>query len=169
MVANLSCHKRGWDDKWEAFSDWAEKGKELQIKLLKLVDDDTAAYNKLLEAFALPKKSEEEKIIRKDAVEEATRNAIIIPYTVMETAFQGFELVNAMVRNGNPNSVSDAGVGALALRSCIKGAFLNVKINSSSLIDKIFVTEILRKGLEIEGETERKEAEILELIDEKFK
>ena len=169
MVANLSSHKRGWDDKWEEFSDWADKGKDLQNKLLKLVDDDTAAYNKLLGAYGLPKKTDAEKLVRKDAVNNATRTAILVPYSVMETAFKGFDLIKAMVMNGNPNSVSDAGVGALALRACIKGAFMNVRINISGLDDKKFTDQILEKGLAIERETEKREEEILNLINEKFR
>ena len=169
MVANLSGHKRGWDDKWEEFSDWADKGKELQNKLLRLVDEDTAAYNKLLGAYGLPKKTDAEKLIRKDAVDNATRTAILVPFSVMETAVKGFDLIQAMVLNGNPNSLSDAGVGALALRACIKGAFMNVRINISGLEDKKFTDQFIEKGIAIEKETERREAEILNLINEKFR
>jgi glutamate formiminotransferase / formiminotetrahydrofolate cyclodeaminase len=169
MVANLSSHKRGWDERWEEFSEWAEKGKELQNRLLQLVDEDTAAYNKLLDAFALPKKTEEEKKLRKETIAEATKNATLIPFSVMETAFKGFELVREMVVKGNPNSVTDAGVGALAIRSCIKGAFLNVKINASALDDKIFVTDILEKGSSIEEKCEREEEEILKKVREKIR
>jgi glutamate formiminotransferase/formiminotetrahydrofolate cyclodeaminase len=169
MVANLSSHKRGWDDRWEEFSDLAEKGKELQNKLLQLVDEDTNAYNKLLDAFSLSKKTDEEKKIRGKAISEATKNATLIPFSVMETAFKGFELIREIVEKGNPNSVTDAGVGALALRSCIKGAFLNVKINASALDDKMFVADILNKGASIEANTDRVEEEILNKVSEKIK
>ena len=136
MVANLSSHKRGWDDRWEEFSEWAEKGKEIQERLLFLVDEDTRAFNLIMDAFSLPKKSEEEKQARKEAIEEATRYAIEVPYNTMENAFKGFEVVQAMVSSGNPNSVTDGAVGALAVRACIRGAYLNVMVNSRSLNDK---------------------------------
>jgi len=133
MVANLSSHKRGWDDRWEEFSDWAEKGMQYQNELVRLVDEDTNAFNKIMDAFSLPKKTDEEKVFRKQAIEEATKNAILVPFKVMEVSYKALELIKAMAENGNPNSVSDAGVGALAIRSCVKGAFLNVKINSGDL------------------------------------
>jgi glutamate formiminotransferase / formiminotetrahydrofolate cyclodeaminase len=165
MVANLSSHKRGWDDQWKEFSDWADKGKTLQNNLLRLVDEDTVAFNRILEAYALPKKSDEEKKSREKAVQEATKNAILVPFSVMETACTGFELIKAMVESGNPNSITDAGVGALAIRSCIKGAFLNVKINASGLQDKEFVKMIISKGEKIEASAETAEKEILELVN----
>ena len=168
MVANLSSHKRGWDDRWKEFSDWAEKGKEIQNALLEMVDEDTKAFKRILEAFSLPKKSEEEKKLRENAVQEATKNAILVPLKVMETAFSGFELIKEMVEKGNPNSISDAGVGALALRSCIRGAFLNVKINSSALKDKLFVNDVIAKGESIESKAMDAEEEILKLIDSKI-
>jgi glutamate formiminotransferase/formiminotetrahydrofolate cyclodeaminase len=150
MVANLSAHKRGWDDRWQEFSDWAEKGKAIQNSLLQLVDEDTKAFNNIMEAFSLPKKSEEEKKMRDNAVQEATKNATLVPLKVMEIAYSGFDLINAMVENGNPNSITDAGVGALAIRSCIRGAFLNVRINASGLRDKVFVADVIKKGADIE-------------------
>ena len=168
MVANLSSHKRGWDDKWEFFSDWAEKGKEIQNHLLDLVDEDTEAFNKILEAFGLPKKSDEEKSARSVAVQEATKNAIMVPFRVMETAFSGFELIRQMVEKGNPNSITDAGVGALALRSCIKGAFLNVKINASGLTDKSFASDIVTKARFIESKAIEEELSILMLVDSRI-
>lgn len=164
MVANLSSHKRGWDDRWEEFSRWAEKGKVIQEELLRLVDEDTIAFNKILDAFRKPKKSEKEKRERQEAIEEATKNAILVPFKVMETAFGAFEVLKAMAETGNPNSVSDAGVGALAVRSCIMGAFLNVKINAPGLDDKEFVNSILKKGEEIENNTIKAEKEILRII-----
>jgi glutamate formiminotransferase/formiminotetrahydrofolate cyclodeaminase len=169
MVANLSSHKRGWDDRWKEFSDWAEKGKAIQNTLLNLVDEDTFAFNKIMEAYGLPKRSEEEKQTREKAVQEATKNAILIPFKVMETAFSGFGLIKEMAEKGNPNSISDTGVGALALRSCIKGAFLNVKINVSALQDKEFVKTIIAKGEKIESNAEAAEKEILDIIDKSLK
>ncbi|TFH34640.1 MAG: glutamate formimidoyltransferase, partial [Bacteroidia bacterium] len=161
MVANISSHKRGWDDRWEEFSDWAEKGKKLQKELLLLVDEDTRAFNMIMDSFSLPKGSEEEKVTRKTAIQDATRYAIEIPFRVMETAFASFDLLREMATNGNPNSVSDAAVGALAVRSCIRGAFLNVRINSSGLEDRKFVDDKISKGAEIEMKTRQLEDEII--------
>ena len=168
MVANLSSHKRGWDDRWKEFSDRAEQGKIIQNDLLLMVDEDTRAFNRIMEAFSLSKKSEDEKKLRDIAIEEATKNATLVPLKVMETAFSGFELIREMIETGNPNSISDAGVGALALRSCIKGAFLNVKINASGLKDKAFVTGVLTRGEEIESKTVAAEEAILRSINAKI-
>ena len=168
MVANLSSHKRGWDDRWKEFSDRAEKGKSIQNDLLQLVDEDTAAFNRIIEAYALPKKSEEEKQARNLAVQDATKNAILIPFRVMETAFSGFSLIREMVERGNPNSITDAGVGALALRACIKGAFLNVRINAKGLQDKDFVRLIIKRGEVIESNAVAFEEEILKIINVKI-
>jgi glutamate formiminotransferase/formiminotetrahydrofolate cyclodeaminase len=169
MVANLSSHKRGWDDRWKEFSDLAEKGKAIQNNLLQMVDEDTNAFNRLMEAYSLPKKSEEEKKIREIVIMDAIKNAIIVPLRVMEIAYPGFELIRDMVEKGNPNSLSDAGVGALALRSCIKGAFLNVRINASGLSDKSFVTDVIAKGEDMESKTEAAENAILKTINSKIK
>ncbi|MCK5168738.1 MAG: glutamate formimidoyltransferase, partial [Bacteroidales bacterium] len=168
MVANLSSHKRGWDDRWEEFSDWAEKGMKYQSELVRLVDEDTDAFNRIMDAFGLPKKSEDEKIVRKQAIQDATKNAILIPFKVMEVAYMALEVVKAMAEIGNPNSVSDAGVGALAIRSCVKGAFLNVKINSGDLEDKTFVQTVSKKAQEIDRKTEELEKEILEIVHKKL-
>jgi glutamate formiminotransferase/formiminotetrahydrofolate cyclodeaminase len=168
MVANLSSHKRGWDDRWKEFSDWAEKGKAIQNSLLQMVDEDTRAFNRLMDAFSLPKKSEEEKRLRESAIQDATKNAILVPLQVMETAFPGFELISEMVEKGNPNSISDAGVGALALRSCIRGAFLNVKINASGLNDKDFVTNVIARGEDLESKAVAAEDAILKSINAKI-
>ena len=168
MVANISSHKRGWDDRWKEFSGWAEKGKEIQNKLLKLVDEDTDAFNKILNAYSLPKKTEEEIKIRKSAVQGATRNAILVPFRVMETAFSGFGLINEMVEIGNPNSVTDAAVGALALRSCIMGAFLNIKINASGLDDREFVKDLIMKGQAIESKANEEEKAIIKRVEIKI-
>jgi glutamate formiminotransferase/formiminotetrahydrofolate cyclodeaminase len=168
MVANLSSHKRGWDDRWEEFSEWAEKGMKYQSELVRLVDEDTDAFNKIMDAFGLPKKTDEEKVARKQAIQDATKNAIMVPFKVMEIAYKAMEVIKAMAEIGNPNSVSDAGVGALALRSCVKGAFLNVKINSGDLDDTTFVQAVINNGNEIELNTQKLEMEILEIVEKKL-
>ncbi|MCX6302841.1 MAG: glutamate formimidoyltransferase [Bacteroidia bacterium] len=166
MVANLSSHKKGWDDRWKEFSDLAARGKVIQNKLIDLVDEDTEAFNKIIEAYRLPRKTGEEIKLRKEAVQQAVKDAIMVPFKVMETAYSGFSLIREMVEKGNPASVTDAAVGALALRSCIKGAFLNVKINAVSLADKAFVNEILKKGSEIESKAVTEEESILKIVDD---
>ena len=168
MVANLSANKKGWEDRLKEFSDWAVAGKEIQNKLLNMVDEDTEAFNKIMEAFSHPKKSDEDRRIRETAIQESTKNATLVPLKVMETSFSVFGLLKAMVEHGNPNSVSDAGVGALATRACIKGAFLNVKINASGLKDKDFVKSVIERGAEIESKTEAAEKEILKFINDKM-
>jgi glutamate formiminotransferase/formiminotetrahydrofolate cyclodeaminase len=165
MVANLSSHKKGWDDRWKEFSDQAEKGKSVQNKLLALVDEDTLVFNKILEAYGLPKKSDEEKRSRNKAIQAATKNAIMVPFRVMETAFGGFDLIREMVEKGNHSSVTDAAVGALALRSCIRGAFLNVRINAAGLDDRVFAEEIIKKGYRIENKAVKKEEAIIKAVD----
>lgn len=165
MVANLSAHKKGWDERWKEFSDLAEKGKLIQNELLQLVDEDTDAFNRIMEAFALPGKSEEEKLLRNTAIQDATKSAIIVPFKVMVTAYKGFELIKEMVEKGNPNSITDAGVGALALRSCIRGAFLNIRINASGLKDKDFAEAIISKGEDIEKKAVTDEEQILDFIN----
>lgn len=169
MVANLSSHKRGWDDRWEEFSLQAQGGKELQGRLLALVDEDTSAYNDLLTAFSMPKATAEEKAARSEAIQAATRNAILVPFTVMQTAFDAFGLLRSMAESGNPNSVSDAGVGVLAVRACIRGAGLNVRINTAGLADKAFVSMILEKAANIMEQAELQEKEILEIVQGKMK
>ncbi|MDX9946762.1 MAG: glutamate formimidoyltransferase [Bacteroidales bacterium] len=165
MVANISGHKRGWDHRWKEFSEWAEKGKEIQNRLLRFVDEDTEAFNMILEAIGLPKKTDEEIKARKAAIAAATRHATLVPFRVMETALPGFSLIREMVQKGNPNSVTDAAVGALALRSCIKGAYLNVRINSVGLDDKEFVNDIISRGKAIEDQAISEEESILALTD----
>ena len=165
MVANLSSHKRGWDDQWQKFSAWAEKGKAIQNDLLQLVDDDTDAYNKIIEAHALPNKSEEEKLIRDAAIQEATINATLVPLKVMETAFPAFGLIKEMTESGNPNSLTDVGVGALALGACIKGAFLNVRINAKGLKDKDYVKTIISKCEDLESKTITAVGQITDIIN----
>lgn len=168
MVANLSSHKAGWDDKWQQFSEIAEKGQKLMTELLALVDEDTAAFNKIMDALSLPKKSDEEKIIRKKAIQEATVYATNVPFRTMQKAFDGFEICQAMAEFGNPNSVSDAGVGALCCRSAVLGAGLNVKINASGIEDKDFAAKIINDAEKIEKEAQVKENEIMIIVKNKI-
>jgi glutamate formiminotransferase/formiminotetrahydrofolate cyclodeaminase len=168
MVANLSAHKRGWDERWQEFSNWAEKGKEIQERLLSLVDEDTKAFNHIMDAFRLPNKTVEEVSYRKKAMEEATKNAILIPFEVMKLSFSAFELIKKMAEVGNPNSVSDAGVGALSVRSAIMGAWLNVRINSSGIKDESLLNNIISEGQEIVQNTFILEKEILRIVDSKI-
>lgn len=168
MVANLSSHKKGWDDRWEEFSNWAAKGQQYKNELLKLVDADTAAFNKIMEAFALPKATPEEKAKRSEAIQAATKFAIEIPFKVMETAAAGMEVAKAMVNIGNPNSVTDAGVGALCIRTAVMGAYMNVRINASGYNDKDFVNDIIAKGKAIEDAVIADEAEIIKMLNEKI-
>ena len=146
MVANLSAHKRGWDDKWEEFSSWADKGMRYQKILIDLVDEDTNAFNNIMDAFRLPKDTDIEKVKRKEAIQEATKNAILTPFKVMDTAYKSMEIMKTMAEIGNPNSITDAAVGALCARTAVIGAFLNVKINCGDCEDKTFVKDILEKG-----------------------
>jgi len=168
MVANLSSHKPGWDARWEEFSVYAEKGQILKDELLRLVDEDTRAFNLIMDAFGMPKSTDAEKQLRTNAIQQATRYATEIPYKVMQTAFGTFELLKAMTAEGNPNSVSDAGVGALAARSAVMGAYLNVKINASGLLDKEFAIAIIQKGADIEQQAIAAEEEILALVNAKI-
>ena len=168
MVANLSSHKPGWDDRWEEFSDWAEKGQVLKDELIRLVDEDTNAFNRIMDAFGLPKGSEQEKAARIEAIQQATRYAIEIPFRVMKKSFETMEILKAMAETGNPNSVSDAGVGALAARSAVMGAFLNVKINAAGLNDKAYVASVLAEGSDIERNAKQMEEQILEIVNQKI-
>jgi glutamate formiminotransferase/formiminotetrahydrofolate cyclodeaminase len=168
MVANLSSHKRGWDERWEEFSDWAEKGKAIQEKLLHLIDEDTDAFNRIIAGYSLPSNSEEERDIREKAIQDATRAAIEVPFEIMRTAASGLELLRAMVETGNPNSVSDAAVGALAIRSCVIGAHLNVRINAPGLKDREFLAQLLKQASEIEEGVIHSEKEILDLASERI-
>ena len=168
MVANLSSHKRGWDDRWEEFSDWAEKGKYFHDELNRMVDEDTNAFNKIMDAFGLPKGNDAEKVARKQGIQEATKYAIEVPFKVMKLSYESMEVAKAMAEFGNPNSVSDAGVGALAARSAVMGAYLNVKINSGDLEDKAYVLDILKSGAEIEKQAQDLEAEILKIVESKL-
>ena len=166
MVANLSSHKPGWDDRWEFFSQWAEKGQAIKNQLIALVDEDTNAFNKIMDAFGLPKKTEEEKEARKQAIEDASKYAIEVPFRTMQVAFSAFEVVEAMVNDGNPASVSDAGVGAMCCRSAVMGAFLNVKINAAGIKDREFADKMVKAGAEIEAKAMQKEAELLVKVNE---
>ena len=168
MVGNLSANKRGWDDKWEFYSKWGEKSLNFQNILVNLVDEDTKAFNKIMSAVSLPKDTSEEKLNRSKALESATKNAIEVPFKIMETSFACLESIKCMTELGNPNSISDAGVAALCIRTAVMGAFLNVKINCKDLKDKKFVSSILKKGKVIVNDTNRIEAEILELVDKQL-
>ena len=168
MVANLSSHKAGWDDQWEVFGNWAEKGQLLKDELLFLVDEDTRAFNRIMDAFGLPKGTDEEKSARSAAIQDATKYAIEIPFRTMKTAFESFDLIEAMVEKGNPNSVTDAGVGALCVRSAIMGAYLNVKVNASGLKDKVFLEKLMKEADEIVSATSERESKILALVSAKI-
>lgn len=168
MVANLSSHKQGWDSRWEEFSTWAEKGVYYQNELLKKVDADTLAFNKLMEAFSLPKSTEQDKQTRKKAIQQATKNAIEVPFAVMKLATESMTVIKAMAEIGNPNSISDAGVGAFCACAAVKGAFLNVRINATAYDDKDFVKNILEKGNELQSHAVKMEIEIMEIINTKI-
>jgi glutamate formiminotransferase/formiminotetrahydrofolate cyclodeaminase len=168
MVANLSSHKRGWDDKWEYFSEWAETGQRIKDALLKAVDEDTAAFNKIMKAFELPKGTDAEKAARKQVVQDATKYAIEVPFKVMGLCLEAMEVAKAMADTGNPNSVTDAGVGALSARAGVRGAFLNVKINASGFADKAFVDDILAKGEAIEAKALALEEEVMAIVNSKI-
>jgi glutamate formiminotransferase/formiminotetrahydrofolate cyclodeaminase len=168
MVANLSSHKKGWDNRWQEFSIWAEKGQNLKDQLINLVDADTKAFNEIMYAFNLPKSTDEEKKKRTQCIQEATKYAIEVPFKVMQLSFESLDLIKTMAIEGNPNSVSDAGVGALCARSAVMGAFMNVRINASGLDDKKFVDEIISKGKLIEKQTIAAETEILSIVNEKI-
>ncbi len=168
MVANLSSHKKGWDERWEEFSDWAEKGEYYKNELVKLVDADTAAFNQIMYAMGLPKSTDAEKAARTKAMQDATKYAIEIPFKVMQAAYQSMEVIKAMAEIGNPNSVSDAGVGALCARSAVMGAFMNVRINAAGFDDKDYVTDIIAKGKEIENKAIALEAAIVKVVNEKI-
>ena len=165
MVANLSAHKPGWDDRWEQFSDLAERGQNIMERLLRLVDEDTAAFNKIMAVFAMPKNTEEEKAVRKQALQEATLYATQVPLNTMKTASEAFPLLKEMALNGNPNSVSDAGVGALAVRGAVMGADLNVRINAASLSDKNIAHTLIEEAAKLVAQAKQHEAEILAIVN----
>lgn len=168
MVANLSSHKKGWDDRWEEFSNHAEQAQNLKDKLLRFVDADTAAFNRIMDAFSLPKGNEVEKAARKKAIQEATQHAIEVPLEVMKTAAAVLPILKEMAVNGNPNSVSDAGVGALCASAAVSGAFMNVRINAAGFDDKTYVEKVIAEGKAIEQHAKLLEAEIVKVVNEKI-
>ncbi len=169
MVANLSSHKAGWDDRWEFFSDWADNGMAVMNELLYLVDEDTAAFNKIMDVFGMPKGTDEEKAARAEAMEVATLYATQVPLRTMKAAYKAFDVVRAMAEEGNPNSVSDAGVGALAARSAVMGACLNVKINAAGLKDRAMAEALVKEAEEIQALAQKAEAEVLAVVESKIK
>ncbi|MEP6745281.1 MAG: cyclodeaminase/cyclohydrolase family protein, partial [Gemmatimonadota bacterium] len=168
MVANLSAHKRGWDERWEEFSRWAEQGQGIKDELLRLVDEDTRAFEQVMVALALPKATEGEKAARSAALAAANLGALRIPYQVMQTAFSAFGLIRAMAEQGNPASASDAGVGALCTRAAVRGAWLNVRTNAGGVKDKAVIEGILVEGARLEQESARLEGEILAIVEATF-
>lgn len=168
MVANLSSHKAGWDDRWEYFSGWAENGMQVMNELLALVDEDTAAFNKIMDVFAMPKNTPEEKAARAAAMQVATLYATEVPLRTMKAAYKAFDVVRAMAEEGNPNSVSDAGVGALAARSAVMGACLNVKINAAGLKDRETAEKLVNEANEIQALAQQAEKEILSVVESKI-
>lgn len=168
MVANLSSHKKGWDDRWKEFSEQASSAQQLKAELLKLVDEDTNAFNAIMQAMALPKKTDEEKSIRQRAIQEATKIAIEVPYQVMNVAFNSMRIIKSMALTGNPNSVTDAGVGALCACSAVRGAFLNVKVNCNGYADQQWVDALLVKAMELQKLAMEEEKEILSIVEQKL-
>ena len=168
MVANLSSHKAGWDERWEEFSDYAERGQALMAELLHLVDEDTEAFNRIMAVFAMPKATDEEKAARSAALQSATLYATQVPLKTMKAALRVFEIVKAMADIGNPNSVSDAGVGALAARSAVLGAQLNVKINAAGLKNREVADALVAEAEQIAAEAIALEAEVLKIVNEKI-
>ena len=168
MVANLSSHKAGWDDRWEYFSNWADNGMAVMNELLYLVDEDTAAFNKIMDVFGMPKGTDEEKAARAEAMEVATLYATQVPLRTMKAAYKAFDVVRAMAEEGNPNSVSDAGVGALAARSAVMGACLNVKINAAGLKDRAVADVLVKEAEEIQALAQKAEAEVLAVVESKI-
>jgi glutamate formiminotransferase/formiminotetrahydrofolate cyclodeaminase len=168
MVANLSAHKRGWDERWEEFSQWAERGQLIKDRLLDLVDEDTLAFERVMTALGMPKGTAEEKSARSAALAAANLGALQVPYQVMQTSFEAFDLLDAMAARGNPASASDAGVGALCARAAIRGAWLNVKTNASGVKDKATLDAILAEGSKLEQLSTDREAAILAVVESKF-
>ena len=165
MVANLSAHKPGWDDRWEEFSRWADKGVELETELLHLVDEDTEAFNRIMAAFGMPKNTDEDKRLRSEAIQKATLFAAQVPLETMKASFKAFEICKAMAETGNPNSVSDAGVGALAARAAVLGAGLNVKINASSLKNKAQAEALINEANNLMADADKAEREVMEIVE----
>ena len=168
MVANLSAHKRGWDERWEEFSQWAERGQRLRDELLRLVDEDTIAFERVMTALSMPKTTSEEKATRAAALAAANLGALEVPWQVMRTSFDAFDLLAAMAERGNPASASDAGVGAICARAAVRGAWLNVRTNASGVKDKAKLDEILAAGAQLERSAAEREAAILAIVESKF-
>jgi len=168
MVANLSAHKAGWDDKWEFFSEWAVKGQAYKNRLLFLVDEDTNAFNKIIDGFRMPKTNDAEKEARKEAIEEATKYATEIPYQVMETAYNSIEVMQAMIKEGMQSSLSDSAVGVLCARTAVIGAYFNVRINAKDIKDRAFAADILARAKKIYDDTLDAEQEVIAYIDSKM-
>ena len=168
MVANLSAHKPGWDDKWKFYSEWAEKGQKYKDRLLFLVDEDTNAFNKIIEGFRMPKATDEEKKIRQQAIENATKYATEVPFQVMQTAYDSMEVMQALAKEGLQTSLSDAGVGALCARTAVLGAYFNVRINAKDIKDKAFAKDILERAEKIYESTLLEEKKIMAYIDSKM-
>ena len=168
MVANLSSHKAGWDDRWHEFSQWADKGQTLMTQLLHLVDEDTQAFNRIMAAFGMPKGSDEEKAARSQAIQEATLYATQVPLRTMKASFEAFAICRAMAEEGNPNSVSDAGVGALAARAAVLGAGLNVKINAASLKDRATADALVAEANDLIARANAAEQDILTIVESKL-
>ena len=166
MVANLSAHKRGWDDKWEFFSKIGEEGMKIQSQLIDLVDEDTEAFNSIMNAYSLPKDNEEEKQIRNNHIQNATKNAIEVPFKIMEASFKSIDIIKKMALRGNPNSITDVGVAMHCTKAAINGGFLNVRINCKDLDDKDFVEKIISKGNKILEKTNIEENKILAIVNQ---
>jgi glutamate formiminotransferase/formiminotetrahydrofolate cyclodeaminase len=168
MSANLSSHKRQWDDRWEEFSLWAEKGQQLKDELLRLVDEDTRAFHSILEAFRLPKSTDEEKAVRRKAIQQATKYAIEVPFQTMKIALASFEVIHEMVEKGNPSSITDAGVGALCARAAVHGAFMNVKVNMKDLKDAAFAEKTLAEANAMAARADEWEKLIREIVQKQI-
>ena len=168
MVANLSSHKPGWDAKWRYFSDVAEKGQRLKDELIHLVDEDTNAFNKIMNAFGLPKGTDEEKAARKQAIQEATKYATEVPFRTVQRSFEVFEICELMIKKGNPNSVTDGAVGVLCAEAAVTGAYLNVKINASSLDDKEFANKIVAEAHDYVVRANRIKSRLIKLVDKQL-
>ena len=166
MVANLSAHKRGWDERWAAFSMVAERGVQLQVQLAALVDADTAAFNQIMEAYGLPKATENQKKVRHEAIQDATRHAIEIPMQVARLSMQAMEVASEMASIGNPNSITDAGVGAMAIRTGVKGAILNARVNLADLEDVDFAKRVRVECQELWSACDAAEAAVIARVDE---
>jgi glutamate formiminotransferase/formiminotetrahydrofolate cyclodeaminase len=166
MVANLSAGKRGWEDQIVYFSDWAEKGQSLKDRLLKLVDEDTHAFNQIMAGFGLPKQTDEEKAARLHAIEEATKNACEVPFQVMQLSFESLALLKAMIEKGNPNSITDAGVGVLCVKTAVRGAYFNVLVNANGLKDKAWANVMIQKAKDLLAKNHLEADQLLAIVEQ---